>query len=106
MNESLIDDIPEHGFIALDSNEGIAAAFLRRVEGSFGLLDGLITNPTADGKLRHEAIDLIVTEIIKLCRILEIKRLLAHSVDVGTLERSKKFGFISLPDTLIALKLR
>lgn len=94
-------EMPKYGYIAYIDGLPVAAAFLRRVEGGFGQLDGLVTDPLAPGVIRHEAIDAIVNEILKLAKELGIKAITAHSMDKSTLSRSAKHGFAALPHTMI-----
>ncbi len=83
----------------------VAAAFLRKVEGSYGQLDSLISNPVATSEQRHRGIDLVVTQVINKAKDLGITGLIALTKDVGTLMRSEKHGFVALPVTTIALDL-
>lgn len=93
--------MPELGWVASDLEAPIAMAFLRRVEGNYAILDGLVTDPTAPGPLRSKAIDLVVKKVFDIAKELEIKGLMAHTRDINTLYRSQKFGFVRSPDTLI-----
>lgn len=105
LNISLSENLPEIGFIAFDHNESIAAGFLRKVEGNFGLIDGLITNPTAQSHARHFAIDEIVQNIILVAKELHFSLIMAFTIDNGTLIRSRAHGFQALPDTMIVKNL-
>lgn len=104
-SEQIIDGLPAYGAIAFDGAEPIAAAFLRRAENEYGIFDGLITKPTADKKLRHIALDLVVENVIQKAKELGLKTIVAWTSDTGTLERSDRHGFKKLADTMIALDL-
>lgn len=95
------EQIPALAWIILDGETPVATAFIRRVEGGFGQLDGLCTNPSLPGATRHEAIDLIVAHAIKEAYVHGITSLYALSVDEGTLMRSEKHGFVRAPHVLI-----
>lgn len=106
MNLKVLEDLPEHGYIAFDDmDRPVAAGFIRRVEGNYALIDSLISNPEAPGVLRNEALDLITVQLIKTARELGFKQLIAFSRDVNTLKRAERHGFASLPDHVIALDL-
>lgn len=98
-------DLPSVGFVSYDDELPVAIAFLRRSEGGYALLDGLVTNPNASSHQRHFGIDLAIQQIIDFARKGGIKKVLAYSVDEGTLKRSVFHGFIKLPHTLIGLDL-
>lgn len=102
---SLGEQLPEIGFMAFEGGQAICAGFLRKVEGDFAMLDSLITNPEALNYLRSNAIDAVVRELIKAAKAWGISSLIATSTDAHTLERSKKHGFVAMPDTVIALEL-
>lgn len=101
----ICENLPENGFIARIDKYPIAAGFVRSCEGSMGFLDGFITNPKADSKLRHEALDSIYEEIVKISKLFGISKLMCHSVDAGTLERAKRHGFNELPHTLMMKRI-
>lgn len=106
MNVNLADELPEFGFIALHDNEYFAAGFIRRIEGSrSAFLENLIANPTKVGKARSLGIDCVVAAIISKCHELNIKQLLAYTIDRGTIRRSERFGFKKLPHAMLGLKL-
>ena len=94
-------EMPEIRYVASERGEPIAMGFLRRVEGGYAQLDGLITNPEAPGDMRSYAIDTVVAQLLETARQLEIKAVMATSIDKNTLERSKKFGFIKQDMTVI-----
>lgn len=96
---------PRIGFLAYEGSVCIASAFLRKVEGGYAQLDGLCTNPEQPGHLRHIAIDKVVQCVLKRAAVLGLAHVMAFSVDAGTIERSKKHGFVQLPHSLIAVDL-
>lgn len=100
------EDLPEFGFLAWSKGIYYAAAFLRRVEaGPYALLDSLIANPKTFGKIRYFSINDVVQTCIEKSRELGFREIFALSVDVGTLKRSQKFGFLILPHVSIVLPL-
>jgi hypothetical protein len=105
MSLKLIDELPEIGTIAIYKELGIAAAFLRKVEPNFALIDNLITNPEALAHLRHEAIDECIKSVIEKAKKLKIEKLFAYTIEPTVLERSVKYGFEKLPHTLIGVSL-
>ena len=97
------DEVPKIGYVGFNGQKFLAMAFLRRVEGGFGQLDGLVSNPEAPGSERHEGIDIVVENVLRTAKELGIKNITATSVDSSTLMRSNKHGFVKLPHTLIAV---
>lgn len=102
---TFLDDIPTYGFIAFtDDDEAVATAFIRFIEGGAALIDGLITDPRKSPELRNMAIDLIVQALLDASRQGGIKKMIAYTIDEGTLTRAiKKYGFVQQPHTLIVL---
>lgn len=105
MDPELAKDLPEVGFIAFDDGIPVAAGFLRRVEGGYSLLDGLISNPNCRPWDRHVCIDLVVQELIKTAVARDDKKIVAYSEDISTINRSFVHGFKKLPHSLICLDL-
>lgn len=101
----LHNEMPALGFVVRSSDHAVAMGFIRRVEGGFGQLDGLCTNPHAPAKDRNDAIDLVVSKLLQSARELEIKGLVSTSIDKNTLERSLKHGFTQQPHSVIAIDL-
>lgn len=99
------EEMPKTGYVAIEGASLIAAAFIRRVEGGHGQLDGLTTNPKAPSELRHEAIDRVVQSCINRAKELNIRNIVAFTQDVMTKERSLRHGFVKLPHHLVALNL-
>src|SRR3989442_660241 len=73
---SLAFDLPEVGFIVSERGEPIAVGFIRRCEGNCGMIDSLISNPDAPSDMRHSAIDLVVDQVLKTAKDLELKSLI------------------------------
>lgn len=82
--------LPALGLIA----PGVAAGFLRRCEGQVGIFDSFATNPAACPVMRHKALDEIYKRLIAQAYELGIDKLIGFSVDAGTVERSKRHGFV------------
>ncbi len=98
-------ELPEVGYVAMDKGRPIVAGFIRRVEGGWGMLDSLVTDPLAPAEIRDKAIDILVCRLFKEAKYLKIKQFLAFSRDDNTLVRSLKHGFKKLPDTVIGVDL-
>ena len=100
------DEMPTVGFVVYYQDITPACmGFIRRVEGNFGQLDGLVTNPDLPGEIRSQAIDIAVQNIIAKAKLMGIKALTATSVDYSTLMRSLKHGFVPTPHSCIVLDL-
>lgn len=102
---SMIEELPKTGYITSGALGPIAAGFIRMVEGGFGILDSLITNPQATPQDRDAAIDLVVENLILKAKELKLSALIATTSDNHTLLRSSKHGFVQLPHTAICLDL-
>lgn len=102
LTSPLIEETPETGFVVYDRCFPIALVSIRKVEGGFGMLDGLISNPLVSGELRHLAIDLLITETLNAAKRMKLKNLSAYSVDVNTIMRAKNHGFVQLPHAVLA----
>lgn len=98
-------EFPEHGYIAYQNDEPVAAAFLRRVEGGFGQIDGLVSSPEFSSEDRHLAIEAVVSAVIEEAKKLEIRQLISFSVDESTLMRSRKHGFKRMPHHLVVANI-
>lgn len=105
MELSNISDLPNLGYMYSHEGQGIAAGFLRLVEGGYAIMDSLITNPSKDSVIRHIAIDAVVSKLIEDAKSLKISKILAFSVDEGTLIRSQKHGFVKQAHSLITLEM-
>lgn len=99
------NEMPALGVVVYADKMPIAAASLRRVEGNFGQVDGLVSNPEASPEQRHEALDLAISEVIKLAKGLKLNGLIAWTRDESTLLRSTRLGFVPQPHTVLAFDL-
>lgn len=93
--------LPKVGYMTCERGQPIACAFIRHVEGTMCMLDGLATNPDAPSDMRDTAIDMVVEKILKEAKALGYKGIMATSSDEHTLIRGKKFGFQPIPHALV-----
>lgn len=98
--------LPKIGYMVLRNGHPVAAGFLRRVEGGYGQLDTLTSNPMFGSLIRHQALELVVNTLLQDAKDLNMLGIISFSVDKGILERAKGLGFHTLPHSLIALSLR
>lgn len=106
LDASVIDELPEIGFLAYEGPQPIAAGFLRLMEGDrTGIIDSLVTDPKADPKLRNEANSLITEALIKAAKDKGLYQVIALTVDPNTIERAKRHAFIATPHVTLVLKL-
>ena len=73
--------------------EVVAAGFLRKVEGGYGLLDGYITNKNYPSQGRDIALDLLTKELLRMCKLLKIRQIFAFTNHSTIIERALAFGF-------------
>jgi hypothetical protein len=98
-------EMPKVGYVTIDQGMMVAAVFLRQVEGGFGQIDSLVSNPHSSPTERHTAIDLAVSALLVKAGDLNITKILFTSDDAGTIMRSQKYGFKKLPLALLAVDL-
>lgn len=97
--------VPRVGFIAAKEGKLVAAVFLRRVEGGYGQIDGLVSNPTSSPEDRNRALDLVSSKIMKEAKKLCLNGVLMMSECENTVMRSQKFGFEKSLLTVLAVDL-
>lgn len=102
MHPDLIYTLPEHGMVAFESGELVAAGFIRRIEGNMAMLDSYITNPQTDKAIRHRALDLITKKLVSAAESHNIHKLIAFTVVDSVLASLNKNGLFKVPHTLTA----
>lgn len=102
--EARFEDLPHIGYVAIHEVP-VCIGFIHRAEGNFCFLGSLATNPDCSSEERSEAIDLVVTTLIDIAKILGFKTMIAWTVEDSILKRSEKFGFKMLNQTLIGKEL-
>lgn len=105
MDKSLLNDLPEIGFLAFKDNKPIAAGFIRQCEGDYGLIDSFITNPTALPSHRDEALNLVTKQLVIKAKAMRLKMLTAYTTDENTRVRAEKHEFVKLPHSVMVLDL-
>ncbi len=105
LDTALLEDLPELGFVALRNHVPIAAAFIRKCEGRIAIFDSLITNPAITLFTRHCAIEKLIERTILVAKTLGYYRILALSVDEGTIRRAKLHGFVKLHSSAMSLSV-
>lgn len=96
--------LPKIGYIAMLGDHSIAAGFLRRVECDvIAQIDGLTSNPDFGSVLRHEAISLIVNQLILEAKQLKLQGVIAFTVDKSIIMRAEVIGFTKINHQIISL---
>lgn len=88
-----LKEMPKIGYVAYKGRIPGAMAFLRRVEGGFGQCDGLVSNPIASAVDRYECLDAVIDQVVLKAKSMELKGLIAFTLDDNTLERALKHRF-------------
>lgn len=101
-----INEMPKLGYIAFDGKVPVAFVFLRKVEGGYGQIDGLTTNPGCSASQRDQGIRLVIDKLLATCRKTSIFNVLVLSKEENTLMRSHEYGFEKLPLTVMAVDLK
>lgn len=98
--------LPKIGYIALLHDQPIAAGFLRKVEGGYGQMDTLTSNPFFGSQIRNEGIRLVVDELFKSAKEEGMVSIVSFTSDLGILERSQGLGFKVLEHSVIGIALK
>lgn len=98
--------VPELGFLCFAGGVPVCAAFLRRCEGNWGIVEGMTSNPEASSEVRHAALDALLAAITRQAEAFRMTNLLAWTQDASTLVRSARHGYRQLPQSLIAKDMR
>lgn len=98
-------NLPKVGYIAIIGSQPIAAGFLRRLEGGYGQIDTLVSNPFVGSILRNEGIRQIVDTLLMDAKCLRLEGIISYTNDSGVLSRAKDLGFNELDQRVIVLKL-
>ena len=69
--------LPKIGYIAMFGKQPIAAGFLRKLEGGYARLDTFVTSPHFGNKIRNNALNLIVDELLRNAEELELLGVMA-----------------------------
>lgn len=105
MSSDLIDDLPGCGLIAYDKGKPVALGFVRRIEGTYVMLDSYITDPGIESSIRNRALDHITHKLIQWAHSHGVTKVLAFSTDENTISRAYRHGFGYLPHVFTALNL-
>lgn len=84
--------LPKVGFII----PNICVGFLYQTDGKFGLIENFITNPDADKKDRHEALDLLIQKLLDTAKELNYTYIIATTNDESILKRGRRAGAESI----------
>lgn len=88
--------LPKIGYIVLLGKQPLAAGFLRRVEGGYGYIDTVVTNPHFGSQMRHQALEIIVKKLLEEAKDLRLRGLIGSTNDAGVLKRAKDLGFTEI----------
>jgi hypothetical protein len=98
-------NLPKIGYIVYSNKTPIAAGFLRRLEPCYAQIDTLCSSSWFGSQIRHDAIKLVVDNLIEDAKRLKLEGIIATTRDKGTLERALSIGFHVVEESLIALPL-
>lgn len=97
--------LPRIGYIATHNGHPVAAGFLRRLEGGYGQIDTLVSNPYLGKIIRNEGIKRVVDTLLDDAKRLKLHGIISFTNDSGVLSRAKALGFVELDQKVIALRL-
>lgn len=96
------EELPQFGYVASYHFEPVAMGFIRKCERGIGLFDSLICDPDCEFEIRNECLDFLVKTILFEAKRHDFKKIIAYSINISTLERSKKHGFHVQPHQVIS----
>lgn len=91
-----------HGERAIDIRElpsigyfepGVAAGFLCLTDADFAVIEGFVTNPISDSRIRHEALISITNALIFKAKQLKYSRVIAFTKNIDIEKRATTHGF-------------
>lgn len=94
------EHLPPTGFII----DGVAAGFLIKTDAHMAILDYYATNPKADSKSRHEALEEITSELIVLASKMKFKAIKVGTCFEDIKERAIKHGFRNLGEYTVLIR--
>ena len=100
------EETPKYGFMAFDDDKAIASCFLRRVEGGYGQIDGLVVDKTIAKCLKRQAIDTVIKKCRDKAKSLRMKGVLAFCQSDRTIVTALSHGFVQLPHTMLGLNVK
>lgn len=105
INSITMKNLPKIGHIALLSGKKpIAAGFLRRVEGGYAQLDGLVSNPHFGSIIRNQGITEVVNNLIRDAKALKLNGIIAFTADKSVILRAEAIGFHNVNQSMIVLR--
>lgn len=102
MSEHALTLLPEKGYLVYIDDIPRASVFLRLSEGGIGIIDGLMTDPSASSAIRKVAIGRAVELVLSKAKQLELKAIFAWTHDKSVLKRAAENGFNATKNTLIS----
>lgn len=100
-----MQELPKIGYVAYLGKQPVAAGFMRRVEPSYAQFDTFLSDPFFGSKIRHEALKMIVDQLIEDARDLKVRGVIAFTTDEGILDRALSNGFSMVDHVLLAKRL-
>ena len=99
--------LPKIGYISYtETGTPVAAGFLRKVEGGYGQIDTLVTNPNIPSEIRHKALTRVVDALIAAAKVEGLEGIISYTRDESVLKRAQTIGFRPCPHTVISLDLK
>lgn len=96
-----IFELPKVGSVACFHEHPIAAGFIRRIEGNWGMFDSYVTDASQKPRVRHEALDCLTLELLAKAKVLGMTSIISFSTDTRTIERAQKHGFALYPSQVL-----
>lgn len=92
--------LPQHGRVIMDDTDQvvIAAGFLYQSDSSICWLEWVVTDPKAAGQARHEALGLLLKDLLADAKQFGATHVFSSLIDAGLIKRYQAAGF-SVSDT-------
>jgi hypothetical protein len=89
-----LSNLPKFGLV----EPGVAAGFLYQTDSDFAILEGFVSNPGSDRKVRNEALDILTDALCKKALELGFRKVLAITTNSRIASRALKHNFSPLGD--------
>lgn len=99
------EELPDIGFHVCVDGKPVAAGYLRKCEGDYGMIDSLATDPDASATDRDKALNYLVEQLILAAHKNHMKVLVSFSFDQNTIDRARGYGFEVLPHKTLVKSL-
>lgn len=88
-----VDTLPKIGVVVLAESKPISFGFLRLLEGGFGQIDTIVTDPDAVAEDRHQALNLITENLVNTAKSIGLRGVYGITQHEAIIKRAISLGF-------------